>query len=146
MIGACAAGARDHRTQLLDFTQILHGFYTHFLDPDDNNTDYSHTPIFNTSKYVGAASVDFDLPGARWVGQLGTNFQGPYTPFEEKGILRPGYALFNVGGGFKIDAQTQLVLGVRNLFDTGYRELESGGQAVPGQPRTIYAGVRYRGK
>lgn len=122
---------------------VLHGFYTHFVDPDDG-VDYSHTPIFNTSSYVAAAHVDFDIPGQRWIAQVGTNLQGAYTPFEEPGILRPGFALFNVAGGFKLSPRTQLLLGVRNLFDVRYRELESGGQVTPGEGRAIYASMRLR--
>jgi outer membrane receptor protein involved in Fe transport len=122
---------------------VLNGFYTHFIDPDDNN-DYSHTPIFNTSKYVGAARIDFDIPGQIWVAQVGANFQGPYTPFEEPGVLRPSYALFNAAAGIKISEHTQFLVGARNLLDVRYRELESGGQATPGQPRTVYASMRYR--
>jgi outer membrane receptor protein involved in Fe transport len=125
-----------------DFT-ILDGFYTHFIDPNDGN-DYSHTPIFNTSKYTGEARVDFELPGQIWVAQVGANFQGPYTPFEEPGILRPAYLLLNVAGGVKVFGNSEITLGVRNLLDTRYRELESGGQGTPGQGLTVYAGWRYR--
>jgi outer membrane receptor protein involved in Fe transport len=122
---------------------VLHGFYTHFINPDDG-LDYSHTPIFNTSSYTGAARLDFDIPGQIWVGQLGANFQGAYTPFEEPGVLRPAFALFSASGGIKVSARTQLLLGVRNLLDTRYRELESGGQVTPGQGRTVYVSMRYR--
>jgi outer membrane receptor protein involved in Fe transport len=65
---------------------VLNGFYTHFINPDDG-VDYSHTPIFNTSRYVGAVRLDFDIPKQIWVAQLGANFQGAYTPFEEPGVL-----------------------------------------------------------
>jgi outer membrane receptor protein involved in Fe transport len=34
--------------------------------------------------------------------------------------------------------------GIRNLFDTRYRELESGGQVTPGQSRGIYTTVQYK--
>jgi len=122
---------------------VLNGFYTHFIDPDDG-VDYSHTPIFNTSRYVGATRLDFDIPKQIWVAQLGANFQGAYTPFEEPGILRPAFILFNASGGIKLSERTQLLLGVRNLLDVRYRELESGGQVTPGQGRTVYASLRYR--
>lgn len=122
---------------------VLHGFYTHFVDPDDG-VDYSHTPIFNTSSYVAAAHVDFDIPNRRWVAQVGTNLQGAYTPFAEPGVLRPGFALFNVAGGIKLSPSTQLLLGVRNLLDVRYRELESGGQVTPGEGRAFYASMRFR--
>jgi outer membrane receptor protein involved in Fe transport len=122
---------------------VLNGFYTHFINPDDG-VDYSHTPIFNTSRYVGAAHVDFDIPKQIWVAQLGVNLQGAYTPFEEPGIVRPGFALFNVAGGIKLSTNTQLLLGVRNLLDVRYRELESGGQVTPGEGRAFYANMRFR--
>ncbi len=122
---------------------VLNAFYTHFINPDDN-VDYSHTPIFNTSRYVGAMHVDFEKPKQIWVGQIGATFQGPYTPFEEPGIVRPGFALFSLAGGVNLSERVQLLVGVRNLLDVRYRELESGGQTAPGQGRTIYANMKFR--
>jgi outer membrane receptor protein involved in Fe transport len=122
---------------------VLHAFYTHFMNADDG-VDYSGMPIFNTSSYVAAAHVNFDLPGTIWMAQVGTNLQGAYTPFEEPGILRPGFALFTIAGGIKLSSKTQLLVGVRNLLDTRYRELESGGQATPGEGRAFYVTMRYR--
>ncbi len=125
-----------------DFT-ILHGFYTNFVDPNDGN-DYTGVPIFNTSKYVGTALIDINVPHARWFGQLGGNFQGPYTPFEEPGITRSAYLLVNITAGLTLRPKTDVMISARNLFNTTYRELESGGQASPGQGRTIYAELRYK--
>jgi len=136
--GVIAPGVTAHA----DFT-VLNGFYTHFVNPNDN-VDYSHTPIFNTSRYTGATRVDFAIPGARWHAQLGASFQGAYTPCEEPGIVRPGFVLFNVGGAWKVSAAAEFSVGVGNLLDVRFRELESGGQATPGQGRTVYAGWRYR--
>jgi outer membrane receptor protein involved in Fe transport len=126
----------------VNFT-VLNGFYTHFVNPDDNY-DYSHTPIFNTSKYVGSVLLDFNIPGQIWLAQVGANLEGPYTPFEEPGVTRPGYALFQLAGGVKLTERTQLLLGVRNLLDVQYRELESGGQVTPGEGRTVYLSMRYK--
>lgn len=122
---------------------LLDGFYTHFVNPDDG-VDYSHTPIFNTSKYVGAAHVDFERPSQWWVAQLGATVQGAYTPFEEPGVVRPGFVLLSAAGGWKLSHSAQLLLGVRNLLDVRYRELESGGTAAPGEGRAFYANMRYR--
>ena len=126
-----------------EFT-ILHGFYTHFIDPNDG-VDYTSTPIFNTSKYVGSAALDLGIPGGFWNGRIGATFNGPYTPFEEKDILRPGFVLFNVEGGVRVYRNTRLMVGVRNALNTRYRELESGGQVTPGQLQAAYATVRYDG-
>ncbi|HWZ57999.1 MAG TPA: TonB-dependent receptor [Gemmatimonadaceae bacterium] len=129
-------------TATTDFT-ILHAFYTHFVDPNDG-IDYSGRPVFNTSKYMGAAFVNVALPSQIWEAHLGANFQGPYTPFEEIGVLRPGFVLFNVAAGVHMNPRTLFMVGVRNLFDTNYRELESGGQVTPGQGRAVYATVQYK--
>lgn len=123
---------------------ILHGFYTHFINPDDG-LNYTNYPIFNTSKYVGAAFVDLDLPHQIWMAHVGATFNGPYTPFEELGILRPGYILFNLSAGVRVRGPAEVWAGVRNLADISYRELESGGQVTPGQSRTVYALLRVRG-
>ncbi len=82
--GTIATGVSAHA----DFT-ILNGFYTHFVNPDDG-IDYSHTPIFNTSRYTGATRIDFAMPGASWRAQFGASFQGAYTPFEEPECCAPG--------------------------------------------------------
>ncbi|HEX3867382.1 MAG TPA: TonB-dependent receptor, partial [Gemmatimonadaceae bacterium] len=131
-------------TASTDFT-VLHGFYTNFVNPDDN-VDYTGTPIFNTSKYVGSASLDVAPPHGRWFAQIGVNAQGAYTPFEEPGILRPAYALVSAVAGVKLQSTLDFSVSVRNLLDTTYRELESGGQATPGQTRTMYVALRYRAR
>ena len=136
--GRLAAGV----TADASFT-VLDGFYTHFVNPADG-VDYSHTPIFNTSRYVGAVHVDFDVPAQIWVAQVGASFQGAYTPFEEPGVLRPGFVLFSATGGIKLSASTQLLVGVRNLLAVRYREVESGAQVNPGEGRAIYANMRFR--
>ena len=59
-------------------------------------------------------------------------------------MLRPGFVLLNVAGGLKLFDRSEITLGVRNLLDVRYRELESGGQVAPGQGRTVYAMWRYR--
>jgi outer membrane receptor protein involved in Fe transport len=130
-------------TATTDFT-ILHAFYTHYIDPDDG-INYTFYPIFNTSKYVGQVALDLNIPNQIWEGRVGTTFNGPYTPWEEQGVLRPGYALFNIEGGVRVYHDTHVLVGIRNLLDTRYRELESGGQVTPGQSQTIYATVRYDG-
>jgi outer membrane receptor protein involved in Fe transport len=131
-------------TATTDFT-ILHAFYTHFIEAGDTGTiNFSGSPVFNTSKYTGSAFVNIALPSQIWEAHVGANFQGPYTPFEELGILRPGFVLFNIAGGVRVTPRTKLMIGVRNLFDTTYREVEAGGQATPGQPRSVYATVQYK--
>ena len=98
--------------------------------------------VYNTSRYVGATALDLTPPDGRWSVRLTSIAAGPYSPFDEPGVIRPAYALFHVNGMIRF-GPARLQLGVRNIFDTAYRELEAGEFVSPGQPRTVYGSVRY---
>ena len=67
---------------------------------------------------------------------------GPYSPFDEPGVVRPSYALLHLSGELRLHAVT-LNVGVRNVLNRAYRELEAGGFITPGEPRSVYGTVRY---
>ena len=98
--------------------------------------------VFNTAKYLGSAALELTPTGAAWFAQVGTNFVGPYTPFDEPAVeLRP-YALLHLSGGYSV-GRALLQVGIRNALDHAYPELRAGGFVVPGQPRTVYGTARY---
>jgi outer membrane receptor protein involved in Fe transport len=99
--------------------------------------------VFNTARYTGAVTLAFQPPAARWYAQLTTNVVGPYSPFDEPGVVLPAYALWHLSAGVDL-GPAQLRLGVRNLFNRVYPELRAGGFVAPGQPRTVYASLEYR--
>ena len=122
---------------------VIDAKYTKFFD-SDAGIDYSGQPVFNTSKFVGDAAVEVAPPQTIWRVRLMSNFQGTYTPFEEAvGLTRPGFALLHASAGVRLGTSAHLDVGVRNLLNTRYRELESGYFITPGQSRTVYATVRY---
>jgi iron complex outermembrane receptor protein len=104
--------------------------------------DLSGTRVFNTAKFVGAAAVEVAPEGARWLAQVSTNVVGPYTPFDEPGIVLPTYALLHLSGSVQVGSAV-LQLGGRNLLDKAYSEIRAGGFVAPGQPRSVFGGVRY---
>jgi len=114
--------------------------YKDFLTEDGE--DLSGTRIFNTAEYVGISALDLAIPSQPWHARLATNVVGPYTPFDEPGVSLPAYALFHLSGDVRLGAAT-LELGVRNLLNHAYPEIRAGGFVAPGQPRTVYAGVKY---
>ena len=128
---------------LLTNTTVVDAKYTRYLDPD-NNIDYSGKPVFNTSKFVGNTALSIAPPHAIWHLRLDTNYQGKYTPFEEAiGLYRPAFALFNASAGLRLTDNAHLEVGLRNLLNTQYRELESGYFITPGQPTAVYANLHY---
>ena len=114
--------------------------YRDFITEDGE--DLSGTRIFNTAEYVGITGLDLAIPGQPWHARVATNVVGPYTPFDEPGVSLPAYALFHLSGDVRLGAAT-LELGVRNLLNHAYPEIRAGGFVAPGQPRTVYAGVKY---
>jgi outer membrane receptor protein involved in Fe transport len=103
--------------------------------------------VYNTAKYVGAAALDY-APGlaagaASWRLRLSGNWVGPYSPFDEPGVIVGGYGLAHVSGAVPV-GQIELDAGVRNVFDRAYPELVAGHIVSPGQPRTVYVSVRAR--
>jgi outer membrane receptor protein involved in Fe transport len=99
--------------------------------------------VFNTSKYVGAAALDL-LPGAAsWRLRLSGNWVGPYSPFDEPGVVLGSYGLAHVSAAWTIGT-FEADVGVRNVFDRAYPEIVAGGIVAPGQPRTVYVSLRSR--
>jgi iron complex outermembrane recepter protein len=98
--------------------------------------------VFNTSKYVGSFGLDVSPPAAIWNARVAANVVGPYTPFDEPGVEVPAYGLLHASGGIRVGS-SRLELGIRNVLDHKYAELRAGGFVSPGQPRSVYATVRY---
>lgn len=71
-------------------------------------------PVFNTSKFVGAGGFRFSPVGSTWYARLSGNIQGPYTPFDEPGVLVGTYGLVHLDGGVRF-GRSLFSLGVRNL-------------------------------
>jgi outer membrane receptor protein involved in Fe transport len=101
-------------------------------------------PIYNTSKYVSIAAVEVAPPGRPWYARVSGNAAGRYTPFDPEPAEAhyPAYGLLHIGGGVRL-RDAMLDLGIRNLLDTRYAELRAGNFVSPGQPRSVYANLRY---
>ncbi len=98
--------------------------------------------VFNTARYVGIASATFAPQPGRWRLAASLNAVGPYSPFDEPGVLRPAYALAHLGAAIEIAPGDEIEVGIRNLFNRAYPELEAGGYVSPGQPRSVYVTLR----
>jgi len=99
--------------------------------------------VYNTSKYLGVAGIDLAPAAASWRIRLSGNWVGPYSPFDEPGVVLGGYGLAHASASWtfrSFDAD----IGVRNVFDRDYPELVAGGVVSPGQPRTLFVSVRAR--
>jgi outer membrane receptor protein involved in Fe transport len=97
--------------------------------------------VYNTARYVGAASLEV-MPGSRSLRlRIGGTWVGPYSPFDEPGVVLAGYGLMHAAIstrllGVDVDA------GIRNALDRTYPEVVAGHLVAPGQPRAFSIGVR----
>lgn len=110
-------------------------------DPSTVDT-LSGLRVYNTAQYVGIASLQFAPHATSWRLRVSTNVVGPYSPFDEPGIVLPAYGLVHVGALVQIGV-AQLEVGVRNVLDKAYPELVAGHVVSPGQPRSFYGTVHY---
>lgn len=97
--------------------------------------------VYNTSKYIGSAAIDFTMPSAPWRVRISGNWVGGYSPFDQPGVILGGYGLAHVALSWRHDA-IEASLGVRNLFDRAYPEVVAGDVVSPGQPRTLFVSLR----
>jgi len=112
--------------------------YRRLVTADGDTLDGAR--VFNTARYIGSAAFEVAPPLSIWRLRLSTNAVGPYSPFDMPGVEIKPYALVHAFGSVRFGLAT-LGLGVRNLLGHRYRELEAGGFAVPGQPRTVYGSL-----
>jgi iron complex outermembrane receptor protein len=97
--------------------------------------------VYNTSKYIGVAGVDLAPANVPWRIRASGNWVGPYSPFDEPGVVLGGYGLAHLSASWAFRS-VEADVGVRNLFDRAYPELVAGGVVSPGQPRTLFVSVR----
>jgi len=120
--------------------------YKHLVtQPEDDPTQVdtlSGLRVYNTAKYIGSAALEWSPPASAWSARVSTNAVGPYSPFDEPGVVLPAYALMHASVTRRI-GKADLEIGVRNILDKAYPELVAGGLVAPGQPRAVFGTVRY---
>ena len=99
--------------------------------------------VYNTSKYVGSSAVDAGLVGARWRIHVAGNWVGPYSPFDEPGVVLGGYGLAHASATMRW-TRVEVDAGVRNVFSRAYPEVVAGHIVSPGQPRAFVVSTRVR--
>jgi len=97
--------------------------------------------VYNTAKYIGAAALQIAPVRAWWSIRVAGNWVGPYSPFDEPGVVLGSYGLAHVSGSAQWRA-VRLEVGVRNVFDRAYPELIAGHVVDPGQPRALFTTLR----
>jgi hypothetical protein len=97
--------------------------------------------IYNTAQYTGAASLGYTPTGESWSARVSGNWVGPYSPFDEPGVVLGGYGLLHLSGTTQF-AGAEWTAGVRNALDRAYPELVAGHIVAPGQPRAFELTVR----
>lgn len=102
--------------------------------------------VYNTARYVGSAALDVSpsrSSGTPWHIRVSGNWVGPYSPFDEPGVVLGAYGLLHAAASVRLSSEATLDIGARNLFDRAYPELVAGHIVAPGEPRSGYVSVRF---
>ena len=97
--------------------------------------------VYNTAKYIGSAALEFAPPGQPWRVRVSGNWVGPYSPFDEPGVVLGAYGLAHASGAWTM-RRAEIEPGVRNVFDRAYPEVVAGGLVAPGEPRAVFVTVK----
>jgi outer membrane receptor protein involved in Fe transport len=97
--------------------------------------------VFNTARYVGTVHAAVAPPARRWHAGVSVNVVGPYSPFDEPGVVLPAFALVHLSGGVRLGRRGLAEVGIRNVLNRAYPELRAGGYLSPGQPRSLFVTV-----
>ncbi|HEY1953826.1 MAG TPA: TonB-dependent receptor [Gemmatimonadaceae bacterium] len=121
------------------------------VEPDDPAAppvDLAGLRVYNTSRYVGAAALDVrnddGVTAGKWNLRLAGNWVGPYSPFDEPGVVLGGYGLMHLSGRLRLSRTVLLDAGLRNVLNRAYPEVVAGHIVSPGEPRSVFASLRYR--
>jgi len=125
--------------------------YKHLIiepeDPAEPPADVSGLRVFNTARYIGATALEFmtddGVTPGKWNFRIGANFIGPYSPFDEPGVILGSYGLMHLNGRLRVNRAVVVDGGIRNVFDRSYPELVAGHIVAPGEPRSGYVAVHY---
>ncbi|MHB1311320.1 MAG: TonB-dependent receptor [Gemmatimonadaceae bacterium] len=97
--------------------------------------------VYNTAQYVGAAALEVMPRGTAWRLRVGGTWVGPYSPFDEPGVVLAGYGLMHAALSARM-LGVDVDVGIRNALDRAYPEVVAGHLVAPGQPRALSIGVR----
>jgi outer membrane receptor for ferrienterochelin and colicin len=95
--------------------------------------------VYNTAKYVGSSSLAWSRANGVRV-QVAGNWVGPYSPFDEPGVVLGGYGLLHVSARARVRGM-EVEMGVRNALDRRYPEVVAGHLVAPGEGRAMFGGV-----
>jgi len=124
---------------------FLDARYTHQTLASEDETEppavVDGIRVYNTAKYVGDAALEL-VPRASLRLRVGGSFVGPYSPFDEPGVVLAPYGLLHVGGTATVRG-LDLDFGVRNVLDRRYPDVVAGHIVAPGQPRSVFVSLRH---
>jgi len=116
-------------------------------DPDSPPVVLNGLRVYNTARYIGSAALDLSpniSASSPWDFRVSGNWVGPYSPFDEPGVVLGAYGLLHAAASVRVNASTSVDFGARNLLDRPYPELVADHIVSPGEPRTLYVALRYK--
>ena len=149
-----AGGTTRQQGVELDGRVGLNGWLSLFAHATVNDAHYVHlvtgsgadlagVPVYQVADATVQGGFDFDLQEGLIAGSLGAAYTGPWTPVNQPDVRTSSYTLVNLRAVVPLSGEWSAAIGVQNILDTRYVEVQASGYVSPGQPRAIMATIRH---
>jgi outer membrane receptor protein involved in Fe transport len=113
----------------------------HYVRLMADTVNLAGVPVYQVARSVVQAGIDVQeglIEGSLWM-----TYTGAWTPVNQPDVRTSPYTLVNLRAAFPISGPWSGAMGVRNMFDAKYVEVQASGYVSPGQPRGILVTVRH---
>lgn len=107
----------------------------------DEGESLAGVPVYQVAK--GTLDAGFDVQYKGVAGSVWTAYTGPWTPVNEPDVRTTAYALLNLRATVPFGGPWSAAIGVQNILDQKYVEVQASGFLNPGTPRQILFTLRH---
>jgi outer membrane receptor protein involved in Fe transport len=107
----------------------------------DSGDNLAGVPVYQVANATADVGIDVDYKGIS--GSLWGAYMGPWTPVNEPDTRTSPYTLLNLRAAFPLSGPWSGALGVQNILDQRYVEVQASGYVSPGTPRQLLLSVRH---
>jgi outer membrane cobalamin receptor len=149
---ASSAGTTLQQGVEVDGSVGLAAWVSFFLHATVNDAHYVHlvsdggdnlagVPVYQVAK--STVEGGFDVEHGSLAGSLWAAYTGPWTPVNQPTVRTSGYTLLNLRAAVPLSGPWSAVLGIQNILDQRYVEVQASGFVSPGQPRVFMITLRH---
>jgi len=107
----------------------------------EDSVNLAGVPVYQVARSTVQGGVDLDYKGV--TGSLWAAYTGPWTPVDQPDDRTTAYTLLNLRLVFPLSGPWSGAVGVQNILDQRYVEVQASGFLNPGTPRQLLFTLRH---